>query len=49
MSHATSVTDPFGGADEYPLDSGGTRIVPEVVAWGRVEAGNADRRRARTE
>jgi hypothetical protein len=33
----------FGGADEYPLDSGGTRIVPEVVAWGRVAAGNTTR------
>jgi hypothetical protein len=38
-----NVTQSFGGADEYPLDSGGTRIVPEVVAWGRVPAGNTTR------
>ena len=37
------VTQMFGGADEYPADSGGTRIVPEVVARGRVHAGNTTR------
>lgn len=34
------VTQSFGGTDEYPLDAGGTRIVPEVIAWSRVPAGN---------
>lgn len=34
------VTGTFGGADEYPADAGGTRVVPEVIAWGRVKAGN---------
>ncbi|HJU04401.1 MAG TPA: hypothetical protein VJ692_04560 [Nitrospiraceae bacterium] len=37
------VTQSFGGADEYPLDAGGTRIVPEVIAWSRVPAGNTTR------
>ncbi|RZI74787.1 MAG: hypothetical protein EOP13_07535 [Pseudomonas sp.] len=30
----------FGGADEYPVDASGTRVVPEVIAWGRVRSGN---------
>ena len=34
------VTQTWGGADEYPVDAGGTRIVPEVIAWSRVPAGN---------
>jgi hypothetical protein len=34
------VTLDFGGVPEYPLDSGGTRIMPEVIAWSRVPAGN---------
>jgi hypothetical protein len=34
------VTQSFGGADEYPLDAGGTRIVPEVIAWSRVPPDN---------
>ena len=38
-----NVTQSFGGADEYPIDGGGTRILPEVVAWGRVPAGNTTR------
>jgi hypothetical protein len=33
----------FGGAEEYPTDGAGTQIVPEVVAWGRVRAGNTTR------
>lgn len=33
----------FGGADEYPPDSSNTQVVPEVVAWGRVRAGNTTR------
>lgn len=33
----------FGGAPEYPDDAGGTRVAPEVVAWGRVRAGNTTR------
>lgn len=37
------VTLSFGGADEYPVDGGGTRIVPEVIAWGRIAAGNTTR------
>lgn len=37
------VTQSFGGAEEYPLDAGGTRIVPEVIAWSRVPAGNTTR------
>ena len=38
-----NVTESFGGAEEYPLDAGGTRIVPEVIAWSRVVAGNDSR------
>jgi hypothetical protein len=34
------VTQVFGGADEYPLDGGGTRIVPDVIAISRVPSGN---------
>lgn len=34
------VTLSIGGADEYPVNSGGTRIVPELIAWARVPAGN---------
>jgi hypothetical protein len=37
------VTQSFGGAAEYPTDASGTQIVPEVVAWGRVRAGNTTR------
>lgn len=37
------VTQSFRGADEYPLDAGGTRIVPEVIAWSRVPVGNTTR------
>ena len=33
----------FGGTDEYPPDGSGVRIEPEVVAWGRVRAGNTTR------
>ena len=33
----------FGGADEYPPDSSNAQVVPEVVAWGRVRAGNTTR------
>ena len=36
----SDVTQNFGGAEEYPLGAGGTRIVPEVIAWSRVPAGN---------
>jgi hypothetical protein len=37
------MTQAFGGADEYPSDSSGNRVEPEVVAWGRVRAGNTTR------
>jgi hypothetical protein len=37
------VTQSISGAEEYPLDAGGTRIVPEVIAWSRVPAGNNSR------
>ena len=37
------LTQSFGGAEEYPTDGSGTQIVPEVVAWGRVRAGNTTR------
>lgn len=37
------LTQSFGGAEEYPTDGGGTQIVPEVVARGRVRAGNTTR------
>lgn len=37
------LTQSFGGAEEYPLDGGGTRIRPEVIARGRVPAGNTTR------
>ena len=30
----------FGGADEYPVDGAGTRIVPDVIAFSRVPSGN---------
>jgi hypothetical protein len=33
----------FGGAEEYPPDGGGTRIEPEVIARGRIPAGNTTR------
>jgi hypothetical protein len=38
-----NVTLTFGGADEYPVDGGGTRIVPEIIASGRIAAGNTTR------
>jgi hypothetical protein len=37
------VTQSFGGALEYPNDSAGVRVEPEVVASGRVRAGNTTR------
>ena len=37
------LTQKFGQVDEYPLDALGQRVVPEVVAWGRVRAGNTTR------
>ena len=37
------LTQKFGQVDEYPLDASGQRVVPEVVAWGRVRAGNTTR------
>lgn len=37
------VTLNFGGAPEYPTDSGGNQILPQVIAWGRVRAGNTTR------
>ncbi len=37
------MTQSFGGAEEYPADSDGVRVEPEVVAWGRVRAGNTTR------
>jgi hypothetical protein len=33
----------FGGAAEYPVDTSGVQIVPEVIAWSRVPAGNTAR------
>jgi hypothetical protein len=33
----------FGGTEEYPPDSAGMRVEPEVVATGRVRAGNTTR------
>lgn len=41
MGRAPSdITLSFGGADEFPLNAGGTRIVPQVIAWSYVPAGN---------
>jgi hypothetical protein len=37
------LTQKFGAVEEYPLDTSGQRVVPEVVAWGRVRAGNTTR------
>lgn len=37
------LTQKFGAVEEYPLDASGQRVVPEVVAWGRVRAGNTTR------
>lgn len=37
------VTLKIGGVDEYPVDASGTRVVPEVIAWSRVPAGNTTR------
>ena len=37
------LTQQFGGVDEYPLDASSQRVAPEVVAWGRVRAGNTTR------
>lgn len=37
------LTQAFGGADEYPPDGLGVRVEPEVVASGRVRAGNTTR------
>jgi hypothetical protein len=37
------LTQQVGGVEEYPLDAAGQRVAPEVVAWGRVRAGNTTR------
>ena len=37
------LTQKIGQVDEYPPDTSGQRVVPEVVAWGRVRAGNTTR------
>jgi hypothetical protein len=37
------LTQKVGGVEEYPPDASGQRVVPEVVAWGRVRAGNTTR------
>lgn len=37
------MTQAFGGSDEYPPNGSGVRVEPEVVAWGRVRAGNTTR------